>query len=126
MRFTSLVRLTGSTGWKFQLLFQWPSASLKLLNWFVIDHRLLTGLVSFRFNSLADSSGPSGSAAVALAVAGALVACATSFVVGSSTLTSPQRRVSPTGASGVDRERPSMVWVALDTRGVPMICWAKG
>src|SRR5215510_12263672 len=75
MRFTSLVRLTGSTGWKFQLLFQWPFSNLKLLNWFVIDHKLLTGLVSFRFNSLADSSCPSGSAAVAPGVAGTPEVC---------------------------------------------------
>src|SRR5215510_3089265 len=93
MRFTSLVRLTGSTGWKFQLLFQWPFSSLTLLNSFVIDQRVLTGLVSFRFNSLADSSGPSGSAVVALAVAGAPVACATSLVVGVLTPRSPWPRV---------------------------------
>src|SRR5262249_39065784 len=32
IRFQSLVRLTGRTGWKFQLLFQWPLFSSKLLN----------------------------------------------------------------------------------------------
>src|SRR5215470_15336912 len=94
MRFTSLVRLTGSTGWKFQLLFQWPFASLKLLNWFVIDQRLLTGLVSLRFNSLADSSGPSDSAAVAPAVVGAPEVCATSLGVGASAPRSPRPRLS--------------------------------
>src|SRR5262249_28388304 len=93
MRFTSLVRLTGSTGWKFQLLFQRPFSNLKLLNWFVIDHKVLTGLVSFRFNSLADSSGPSGSAAGAPAVAGAPEVCATSLVGGVLAPRSPWPRV---------------------------------
>src|SRR5262250_2008685 len=93
MRFRSLVRLTGSTGWKFQLLFQWPFSSLKLLNWFVIDHRSLTGLVSFRFNSLADSSGSSDSAAVAPAVVGAPEVCATSREVRASAPRSPPPRV---------------------------------
>src|SRR5262249_39263708 len=63
IRFQSLVRLTGSTGWKSQLLFQWPFSSLKLLNWFDRDQMLLTGLVSFRFSSLAEASDSSGSAA---------------------------------------------------------------
>src|SRR5215471_5307322 len=93
MRFRSLVRLTGSTGWKFQLLFQWPFSNLKLLNWFVIDHNVLTGLVSFRFNSLADSSGPSGSAAGAPVVGGVPVACVTSLGGGASAPSSPRPRV---------------------------------
>src|SRR6516225_3458665 len=93
MRFTSLVRLTGSTGWKFQLLFQWPFSNLKLLNWFVIDHKVLTGLVSFRFNSLSDSSGPSGSVVVAAAGAGVPEVCATSLGVGVLTPRSPRPRV---------------------------------
>src|SRR5215510_15555778 len=81
IRFQSLVRLTGSTGWKFQLLFQWPFASLKLLNWFDRDQMVLTGLVSFRFNSLADSSGPSGSGAVAAGLTDAPVGCAIDLTV---------------------------------------------
>ena len=32
IRFKSLVRLTGITGWKFQLLFHWPLFNSKLLN----------------------------------------------------------------------------------------------
>src|SRR5205814_4027926 len=56
IRFQSLVRLTGITGWKFQLLFHWPLFSSKLLNWFEMDQMLLTGLVSSLFSSLADGS----------------------------------------------------------------------
>src|SRR5262245_59558691 len=58
IRFKSLVRLIGITGWKFQLLFQWPLFTRKLLNWLSMDQMLLTGLVSFRFSSLADSASP--------------------------------------------------------------------
>src|SRR5262249_49115041 len=58
IRFKSLVRLIGITGWKFQLLFQWPLFSRKLLNWLSMDQTLLTGLLSFRFRSLADSASP--------------------------------------------------------------------
>src|SRR5262249_61768080 len=90
MRFTSLVRLTGSAGWDFQLLFQRPFSNLKLLNWFVIDHKVLTGLVSFRFNSLSDSSGPSGSVVVAPAGAGVPEVCATSLEVRASAPSSPR------------------------------------
>src|SRR5215467_15762170 len=58
IRFKSLVKLIGITGWKFQLLFQWPLFSRKLLNWLSMDQTLLTGLLSFRFRSLADSASP--------------------------------------------------------------------
>src|SRR5215467_12842964 len=58
IRFKSLVKLIGITGWKFQLLFQWPLFSRKLLNWLSMDQTLLTGLLSFRFSSLADSASP--------------------------------------------------------------------
>src|SRR5262245_47837587 len=59
MRFSSFVRLIGSTGWKSRLLFHSPFSRRKLLNWNWSDQRLVTGLASCLLSSLVDASGES-------------------------------------------------------------------